>query len=86
MTTRPVEPSSGPSSRLWASAPMTPTATMMPTSQPAAKPMLAERARGARSIRIVAMIGTGLIAMPTAADRLPPSASNTVAPHGRAPP
>jgi len=41
-------------------------ATTMPAIQPIRKPKLVPPARGAKSIRITAMIGTGLIATPTA--------------------
>lgn len=38
----------------------------IPASQPSRNPTLFERARGDMSIRIPAMIGSGLIAMPSA--------------------
>ena len=40
--------------------------TMMPSSQPIRNPVLVRPACGARSMRITAMTGTGLIAMTTA--------------------
>jgi hypothetical protein len=44
----------------------TTVATTMPTTQPSKNPTLVAPALGASSIKIVAMIGTGLIATPRA--------------------
>ncbi len=48
------------------------TATMMPPSQPNKKPRLVLRARGESSMRIVAIMGIGLIATPSASGRMSP--------------
>ncbi len=52
----------------------TTTATTMPTTQPMRNPTLVTLAFGESSMRIAAMIGTGLIAMPSASGRISPIA------------
>jgi hypothetical protein len=47
-------------------------ATTMPANQPIMNPTLAPFARGDSNIKITAMIGMGLIAMPTANGRISP--------------
>ena len=51
--------------------------TVSPTIQPAANAGPVARARGVPSIRTIAMIGTGLIATPTARGRMSPIAAPT---------
>src|SRR3954464_3541946 len=58
-----------------ASAVNTPVATAMPATQPSRKPTLVPPAFAARSIRIAAMIGIGLIATPTASGSRSPMIS-----------
>ena len=58
------------------------TATM-PTTQPIAKPTLAAVARGASSMRITAMIGTGEMATPSASGSRSPMTVPTCPPGGR---
>ena len=48
------------------------TATTMPSTQPSRNPMLVPFAFGDSSMRIAAMIGMGLIAMPSASGRMSP--------------
>jgi hypothetical protein len=48
------------------------TATRMPASQPSRKPTLVALALGDSSIKIAAMIGIGLIAIPTANGKISP--------------
>ena len=48
------------------------TATMMPSTQPSRNPMLVPLAFGESSMRMAAMIGIGLIAMPRASGRMSP--------------
>ena len=48
------------------------TATTMPSTQPSRNPMLVPFAFGDSSMRIAAMIGIGLIAMPSASGRMSP--------------
>jgi hypothetical protein len=50
----------------------TTTATTMPTTQPTMKPTLVPRAFGESSMRIAAMIGMGLMAIPRALGRISP--------------
>jgi hypothetical protein len=50
-------------------------ATTMPTSHPIRNPTLVPFARGDSSIKIAAMIGIGLMAMPTAKGRISPITS-----------
>ena len=50
---------------------------MIPTSQPSRKPTLVAFARGDSNIRMTAMIGTGLIAIPTASGRISPMTEPT---------
>ena len=61
-----------PSPTVFARTVKTVAAMMMPTTHPSRNPALVPPALGASSIRIVAMIGTGLIATPTASGRISP--------------
>jgi hypothetical protein len=52
--------------------------TTSPATQPMAKAEPVERARGVASMRMTAMIGTGLSATPTAEGRSPPTACQNI--------